>query len=174
MEKFSENKRGRGRPKSEARQLVDRAPDYAKPSRRKCLRSEVGWGYEMIFLNHLIKGKDTDQLTILGCSVKTGITQFPHGYKQAAEAAGRWIDAGNDPQETIEIMADARSRGVSFSEIAYHFRSLRLGKPKGGNLILAIAQTIDRFCKHFPETTPEEEWNALAKLLEIVEERIKA
>jgi len=129
----------------------------------------VNYGYQTLFLGE-VKDPDT-QKTIFGATfIEVGAGKFfAKGWHCAAEAAGRWIQAGYDPQEAVEIMTDARRRGISFSEIAAHFRQLRLGKRRG-NLLLALARTVDHYRKQFPDTTQEQERAAVSALLELLEQ----
>lgn len=168
LEKFSKK---RGRPKGYRRERIEAIPHGIKPE--GCLRTQVNWCFALAFIGPLFEAGAATQIAVLGCDeedIKTGKRPFPKGFKQASEAAGRWIEAGNKASTAIGIMLDARERGISFSEIAAHFRRLRLGEKAGSKnaLLMALARTLDDYRLRFPGTTPDQEREAIAHLLEIV------
>lgn len=169
MEKLSENKRGR--PKGYVRQFVDGLPAYVKPEGG--YRTQMNSGYALLFLSALNKIQESEKYkAILGYSeaeLRAGIGKFPRGYKTAAQELGRFLEA--NPSSTdwvLDAVADARGRGISFADIATHFRQKRIGESEGSMLALfqVLALAINKYQRTYPLTTRQQIRAALASLLD--------
>jgi hypothetical protein len=134
----------------------------------------MNWVYHLSLVRAIQKAPEASQRLILGCTAKdieAGQQALPKGFRGAAESAGRWIEAGGDPAAAVDIVADARQRGISFGDITTHFRSLRIGEREGSALSLTrtLARTLDEYQKRFPKTTDDQRIGAVRSLLSILE-----
>jgi hypothetical protein len=132
--------------------------------------------YGMLFLGAVRSATENTQKRIWGgtaVEIENGSHAFPKGYRTMAESAGRWIDAGGDAAEAVQIVRDARQRGISFGDLAKHFRSLRLGKKEGSvlSLLTVLCRAIDEYRKTFPKTTDQQCIGAAESLCGILEEQ---
>ncbi len=177
---ISENiseKRKRGRPRTHQRTFIEALPESLQPN-AKTMRSKMDHAFSMAALTAVTTADADTQRAVWGCTeeeIRAGTGHFPKGWQGAAVEAGRFLEAtGADADETASVartMADARKRGLSFRDIAVHYRRLRLGKREGNALSLttAIARTIDDYRRRFPLTTQEQTSEALRSVLAFVE-----
>lgn len=153
----------RGRPRGFQRTFMEHAPREGA-----CIRTQINEGFRAAFLAALSCAGTEMQCTIWGCTdaeIMTKAGRFPKGFLTVAESAGRYIEAtGADDQAVVRIVADARKQGISFGDIAAHFRRLRLGEKVGNvrSLTIALARTLDEYRKRFPKTTDAQVREALA------------
>jgi hypothetical protein len=96
---------------------------------------------------------------------------MPKGWKTASVEIGRYIEAsGSDSDEVLSILVDARKRGLAWSVISAHFRSMRLGE-RGGNaqaLFNILRRALNDYWKRFPKTDAEVMKSAIEELLKSV------
>jgi hypothetical protein len=173
-EKSSENtKRTQGRPRSHHRTQAEKLPSWLR--QEACLRTTVDAIFSGVALQVVqIAGEDT-QRTVWGCTcddIMAGRGKFPKGWKTAAVSIGRYLEATGDVGEVVaRIVADARGKGISFGEIAAHFRRLRLGDREGNadSLTQALARVLDEYRRRFPKTNGQQVRAALQNVLEAVQ-----
>ena len=166
-ENFSEiPKRKRGRPRGENSHMVE----FYKTM--NCLpeggtRTKSEWAFSMKFYNAIHNADADTQRAVWGCTkqqIMAGTGELPNGWKTAAASVGRYLEATDDePAHVAGIVAKARRDGISFGDIAAHFRRLRLGDREGNavSLTQALARALDEYRKRFPKTTDEQARAAL-------------
>ena len=166
-ENFSETpKRKRGRPRGENSHKVE---FYKKMN---CLpeggtRTKSEWAFSMKFFNAIHNADADTQRAVWGCTyaqISAGTHRPPKGWQTAAGSVGRYLAAtDDDPAHVAGIVVKARRDGISFGDIAAHFRRLRLGDRKGNavSLTQALARALDEYRKRFPKTTDEQARAAL-------------
>jgi hypothetical protein len=170
----AEPKKTRGRPREFQRQWMEDLPGQAKPE--GCLRTKMNFINGLEFESAAMDAPEEEQVAILGHSFNQKPSKgpfFPKGYRTAALEAGRWIKAGGEPAVAVSVVADARRAGISFGDIAAHFRALRLGEKEGDEtaLLLKLCRALAEYRKTFPKTTNQQARWAVARLLQIIEER---
>ena len=166
-ENFSETpKRKRGRPRGENSHKVE---FYKKMN---CLpeggtRTKSEWAFSMKFFNAIHNADADTQRAVWGCTyaqISAGTHRPPKGWQTAAGSVGRYLAAtDDDPAHVAGIVVKARRDGISFGDIAAHFRRLRLGDREGNavSLTQALARALDEYRKRFPKTTDEQARAAL-------------
>jgi len=141
-------------------------------------RTRMNWSYRMDFLGLLKKATQAQQRAIIGCTTDeiTAGTKFPRGFYAAAEQIGRWLAAGGDDSEIIPVLVVVRGDGMSFREIAFKFRELRLGEKEGNlnNLYHTILRDVDEFRKQFPKFKNEQILDVLSEVFEHVRHTYEA
>jgi len=161
MENFSEKKK-RGRPRSERRKTAEELVRMAMPgASTRTIIDQVYVDCIHAAIRHAGLEKD-----ILG-----NHAGWPKGFKTAAIQVGKWVDAGGDEQSAFDVMAQARKDGISFGQIATHYKRLRLGEKQGttAGVYLKLASAIDDYRKTFPKTTDWQIAEALDELRELFE-----
>lgn len=182
METFSENtpKPKRGRPKTHQGVWLDGLiKNNLGPLEIHTRRGKMDYIYRLETLRAIQKMKPETQEIILGFpldNVKNGTKPFPPGYDTAATEIGRFIESRNDNAEAVdaamEILIDARTRGIPWRDIRAHFRKLRLGEKQGNalSLTMQLARALDDYTRKFPATTKAVRVAAIRNLLAIVED----
>ncbi|MBM3131734.1 MAG: hypothetical protein FJZ95_01710 [Chloroflexi bacterium] len=141
------------------------------------MRTKIGTGFQSAFVGALMEAGEDVQRAILGgteAEVVAGTCHFPRGWKTVAESVGRYLEAtGADRVAVARAVADAKQQGVSFGDIAAHFRRLRLGERDGNvtSLTKHIARAIDEYRARFSKTTDEQIHSALLTLIDVLGER---
>lgn len=166
-EKVSETpKRKRGRPRS----------FVCSAAYKGCYRTKVDWTFHLAAVG-LIRGAGTEaQRAVWGCTrdeIMAGTGTLPKGWKTAAISIGRYLAAtDDDPARVAGIVAKARRDGISFGDIAAHFRRLRLGEREGNatSLTLALERALDEYRRSFPKTTDRQALEALQNVADAVQE----
>ena len=123
-------------------------------------RTQVNWVFMLDVLRLVLDASEDVQRTVWGCTsddVNSGKAKFPPGWTTFAPEIGRYIaDADDDEkQNVLNVIVDARERGLTWSDIGAHFRNLRLGEKTGNRdaLVSALCRTVDHFRKQFPKTS---------------------
>ena len=173
MENFSEKKK-RGRPQSWRREFADRlaknSPWDHMSTRHKINMSyvaEIQWAMD----------DDAERAIWGGTLVEVGC--WPKGFPTAATEAGKWAEAigGEDKHigAAVDVMSQARKDGVSFGDIAEHFKRLRLGEKSGDatDLTMILTKAIDEYRKTFPNITQQQMINAAEDLRDFLIEHFK-
>lgn len=158
MEKLSENKKRRGRPKGLQAELI--ATLGAGLTAEGCNRTKMNDIYALKLIGALEDADPSDFRAVMGHSEEEMMAgcRFPKGYKTAANEIGRFmVMSGTPGKEVIRVVADARNGGATYARIAAHFRELRLGKRQGNvhALASAIIRAINEYQKHFAMTEDE-------------------
>ena len=123
-------------------------------------------------LQLIIGADESVQRTVWGCvksEIASGTANFPRGWKTFAPEIGRYLSIADDDekQNALNVIVDARQRGLSWSDIGAHFRTCRLGEREGnpGALSLAINRAINDFKKRFPKTSEDDIFECLQHVL---------
>lgn len=160
------SKKKQGRPKGHQRQVLDSG--LRSHSVDGCERTKVNWVFMLDVLNLINNASEDVQRIVWGCTARdleSGNAKFPKGWTTFTPEIGRYIaDASDDEKQTVlNVIVDARQRGLSWSDIGAHFRTLRLGERSGNKpaLIAAICRAIDQFRKQFPKTSQQVVTSAL-------------
>ena len=171
-ENLSENgKRKRGRPRSHHRTEAEKLPASLRPE--GCLRTTIDAVFSGVALQIILAAGEETQRTVWGCigdDIMAGRGKFPKGWKAAAVAIGRYAETDDAlaADMVARIVADARRDGISFGQIATHFRRLRIGEREGNahSLAAALARTVDEYRRRFPKTTEQQVRAALQTVAE--------
>ena len=162
QETISEKKRGR--PMGSQRQALDDMTDLNSG----CLRTKVNEVFMFELLGLVEDATEDVQRIVWGCTkseIASGTANFPRGWKTFAPEIGRYLSIADDDekQNSLNVIVDARQRGLSWSDIGAFFRTLRIGERIGNKpaLIAAICRTIDQFRKQFPKTARQVVTSAL-------------
>jgi len=168
-ENFSETpKRKRGRPRGHQRNFMEELPPMLRAD--GCTRTLIDTAFAAVTMQ-VVQNTDADtQRAVWGCTgddIRDGTRNLPKGWKTAAVSIGKYLEAtDDDPARVAGIVAEARRDGISFGDIAAHFRRLRLGDREGNahSLTMALARALDEYRKRFPKTTDQQERDALQQL----------
>jgi len=162
-------RRNRGRPRSETRVLLTNLGGALGDV--GCLRTQVSGAFRLAVISAIKEAGPDAQRAIWGYTeseIVVGKGRFPPGWKVAADAAGRYLAASGAPGvDVARVMEDARKRGISFGDIAAHYRALRLGEREGNPAALAgvLLRAVNDYWKRFPKTTPQQLRDAALVLL---------
>ena len=166
QETISEKKRGR--PMGSQRQALDDMTDLNSG----CLRTKVNEVFMFELLGLVEDATEDVQRIVWGCTkseIASGTANFPRGWKTFAPEIGRYLSIADDDekQNSLNVIVDARQRGLSWSDIGAHFRTCRLGEREGnpGALSLAINRAINDFKKRFPKTSEDDIFECLRDVL---------
>jgi hypothetical protein len=182
METDSENtpKPKRGRPKSSARIYADfhDAAGRINPD-IQTTRGKVNSALGSRFVGAWLKADEELQIRIMGFAgdaLKSGTSPLPRGFTTAAIEITRWVethDRETATQAALEIVAEARDKGLSWRDVKAHFRKLRLGEREGNahSLTLHLSRAFDEYMSRFPATTRQAQAAAVRNLLEAIEDR---
>lgn len=145
----------RGRPQSGARLALAQMRHYSPEGG---LRTKINWMHQLEFMR-LVSGSSVEiQRAILGCAVAE-VADFPKGWKTAAAEIGRFVSLvdPSEHEEIVNVVVEARNDGFSWSEIAAHFRKLRLGERPGNieSLVKALLRTATEYQQRFPKMSPD-------------------
>jgi hypothetical protein len=116
------------------------------------------------------------QRAVWGCTsadIMAGTGNLPKGWRTAAASIGRYLAAtDDDPTHVAGIVVEARRDGISFGDIADHFRRLRLGDREGNavSLTQALARALDEYRRRFPKTTDQQARAALQNVADALNE----
>jgi hypothetical protein len=170
-EKLSE-KRKRGRPKGQQRQFIESLPMQPEGG----TRTKINFVFTLNIQGPWQEADPDTQRAIMGCTeadMRAGVGKYPRGWKTVAVEVGRFMEAtGADAADVLQMLADARKRGVPWADIADHYRRLRLGDREGNAWALtkALARTLDEYRRRFTKTTPEQTRAAVESLLALLDE----
>lgn len=171
MEKVSKNKRGR--PRGAVRDDMER--HFDRFGAIGCLRTQMDWAYMMHALKTIYHDDEAFQ-TVMGISEREILSsssgKYPKGWNMAGVEIGRYLEKSGDTFDNVKtILVDARRRGISFSDIAAHFRQARLGARKGNPeaLMSDILRVVSQYKKRFPLTTDEDILDSLRAVTNIID-----
>lgn len=182
-ETVSENtpKPKRGRPWSEARHYADHLDKMGcSNADTKTQRSRIDAAHRQVFFNAYNAASAEVQIRIMGflpAALLAGTARLPRGYPTAATEIGRWINEAPKYEEAeattaaLEIVADARDNGVSWSKIRAHFRTIRLGERRGNanSLQKHLSHALKGYVRRYPATFHSAQVLGIQHLLENVE-----
>lgn len=169
-ENFSK-KAKRGRPRSSQRLFAE-----TNLMAEGVPRTQTHAGYAFLLFKTVAMADEETQRSIWECTraeIRNGKAELPKGWKSAATEAGRFMAATNaDADLVLQAVADARKRGIPFSTIAAHYRSLRLGERQGSTEALTklLSRTLEAYRKSFPKTSDRQVATAALNLWNACEE----
>lgn len=184
METDSKNtpKPKRGRPKSFTRYYAE-ALDKTQRMPESCgsNRSKIDTTFRQMFFNAYHDASVEIQIRVMEFStadILAGSGKLPRGYPTAATEIGRWIEGAPESEKAeaatvaLQIVADARDKGISWRDIRTHFRKMRLGEREGNALSLFrhLARAYDEYIAKFPDTAQQARVGGVANLLNAIEE----
>jgi len=162
----------RGRPRSRIRASAENL-ERAGLQAEGCLRTKINHAYLVAFLRVLRANPEAFRAFVGHTEeeIASGAARLPKGHLAAAIEIARYIEQNEgSAEEAVRIAADARGRGISFGDIAAHFRRLRLGEKEGsaGALTTALVRTVDAYRRQFPKTTDQQVLAALENVAGLV------
>lgn len=170
------SKKKRGRPKGVIARSLERNPyAYTVDGGH---RTKINWFFMLDTLRLVRNAGEEVQRIVWGCiadDIESGKAKFPQGWKTYAPEIGRFLqEIGDDDKAAVlSVIVDARRRGLSWSDIAAHFRALRLGEKSGNEdaLMNALLRVVNQFRKQFPKTPEQVFINAATRLNEQISAR---
>ncbi len=151
------SKKKRGRPKGlQTRKLESGMRPFAPDGSH---RTKIKWVFMMEVFELVMRGGSEVQQIVMGCAVSdlhSGVSRFPRGWTTHAPEIGRFLAGASDAgkKAVLKEIVDARTRGLNWSDIAAHYRRLRLGAKSGNPVALsnALTRVIHEYWRQFPKT----------------------
>ena len=166
------SKKKRGRPLSRQSSELAGIPGCFLPEGCRRTRINSMFSQEVLCMfNHATK---KIQRIVWGCTsdeIMSGSKDFGPGWRTYTPEIGRYIaECDDEAGDVRNCIIDARKRGLSWSDIAAHFRKLRLGEKSGNKSALTadLCRTINQFRKQFPKTSDEIVGDAIDDVAAIV------
>lgn len=173
-ETVSENtpKRKRGRPIT-ARGIHAKEKSIYADS--ETTRSHLNFSFRCSFHGIISKLSDERANEVFGFT-KDDIMARRHlekrkGMETASVQIVRWIETHGTKEDALDIIADARGKGYTWTIIGKHFRNLRLGEREGNAMSFTshLCRAFDDYIARFPATTTQAQVSAIRNLLDLVE-----
>jgi hypothetical protein len=135
-------------------------------------RTKVNWVFMLQALRLVRNASEDVQRIVWGCTaddIESGNARFPKGWTTYAPEIGRFlieIDDDDDRADVLNVIVEARQRGLSWSDIGEHYRTLRLGEKTRNEdaLTKALLRVVHEFRKRFPKTPEHVFVNAAARV----------
>lgn len=135
-------------------------------------RTKINWIFMLDAIRLIRTANEDMQRIVWGCTaeeIKSGEARFPKGWKTYAPEIGRFLQGVDDEgrPDVLKVIIDARQRGLSWADIAAHYRSLRIGEKSGNEdaLTKALLRAVTQFRKQFPKTPDDVYVNAANRLV---------
>lgn len=165
------SKKKRGRPKGFGSRSLELASfAYAVDGGH---RTKINWVFMLQALRLVRDASEDVQRIVWGCTaddIESGNARFPKGWRTYAPEIGRFLQEidSEDKPDVLKVIVDARQRGLSWSDIAAHYRALRIGEKSGNEdaLMNALLRAVNQFRKQFPKTPDDVYVNAASRLVE--------
>ncbi len=168
---ISENvsKKKRGRPRGFGSQMIELSGFAHTVDGGH--RTKVNWVFMLQALRLVRNASEDVQRIVWGCTaddIESGNARFPKGWTTYAPEIGRFLIEidDDDRADVLNVIVEARQRGLSWSDIGEHYRTLRLGEKTGNEdaLTKALLRVVHEFRKRFPKTPEHVFVNAAARV----------
>ena len=135
-------------------------------------RTKINWVFMLQALRLVRDAGEEVQRIVWGSTaddIEAGNAKFPPGWRTYAPEIGRFLQAidSEEKPDVLKVIVDARQRGLSWNDIAAHYRALRLGEKSGNEdaLMNALLRAVNQFRKQFPKTPDHVCVNAASRVV---------